>query len=232
MALALPRRTHMLRLSTSSLFWCSLFALSACVNQLGEDLDNELEEDIDQEEAALSRAQRRARATLIRDVARRNGLRSGFLLAGIADAETQLAHCWSELRWACQGPHSADCNGPVVAGAGDGPCHLREGGLGMFQFDAGDHDDTLRREGRRILSLEGNIEAAIDFVIDMVIRSPYISGVSTRAQAIEWMNGVRIDNDRFRPWIQTVTHLYNGCAPEYSSYRQRYARYRDYTVQI
>src|SRR5688572_22814256 len=68
----------------------------------------------------LTAAQRRARAAQIRDAAFANGMTEGYLLAGIADSETSMSHCWSELTWACMGPHSADCGGPVVAGAGDG----------------------------------------------------------------------------------------------------------------
>src|SRR5690606_1770722 len=93
-------------------------------------------------------------------------------------------------------------------------------------------DDTLRREGTRILSIAGNTQAAVDFVANMVVRSAYISGVDTRAQAIAWMNGVRIGNGRWDPWIRTVTHYYNGCAPSYSCWSQRYAHYRDHTRNV
>jgi|GEM_PF-653590 len=180
----------------------------------------------------LSAAQRRTRAAQIRDAATANGISQGWLLAGIADAETQMSQCWGELTWACQGPYSSDCGGPVVAGAGDGPCSIRQGGLGMFQFDAGNFDQTLAREGTRILSVAGNVAAAVDFVVAMVIRSAHISGVSTRAEAIAWINGVRIGNSRWSAWITTVTHYYNGCAPGYSCYSSRYARYRDHTSGI
>lgn len=44
--------------------------------------------------SSLTSAQRRVRAAQIRDAAAREGLtRAGWLLAGIADAETQLSHC-------------------------------------------------------------------------------------------------------------------------------------------
>ncbi len=184
-------------------------------------------------EAQLSAAERRTRAGQIRDAAAANGITQGWLLAGIADAETGMSHCWSELTWACQGPSSPDCGGgPVVAGAGDGPCSLRQGGLGMFQFDAGTFEDTLRREGERILTIAGNVAAAVDFTVSMVIRSAYVPGVDTREQAIAWMNGVRIGNSRWDPWIRTVTHYYNGCAPSYSCWSSRYAHYRDNTVGV
>jgi hypothetical protein len=184
-------------------------------------------------ESSLTAAQRRTRAGQIRDAAAANGMTEGWLLAGIADAETGMSHCWSELTWACMGPASADCGGgPVVAGAGDGPCADRQGGLGMFQFDAGTYDDTLRREGSRVLSIAGNVAAAVDFTVNMVIRSAYIAGVDNREQAIAWMNGVRVGNERWDPWVRTVTHYYNGCAPSYSCFASRYARYRDFTVNV
>ena len=120
----------------------------------------------------------------IRDAACGAGMTQGWMLAGIADAETRMSHCWSELTWACQGPNSSDCGGgPTVAGAGDGPCSLRQGGIGMFQFDAGTFDDTLRREGDRILSIAGNTQAAVDFVAAMVQRSAYTPSLPTRESA-------------------------------------------------
>jgi MYXO-CTERM domain-containing protein len=178
-------------------------------------------------EAELTAAERRVRLTQIRDAAAAAGLTNGVLLAGIAQSETGLAHCWSEATWACQGPASADCGGgPVIAGAGDGPCADMQGGLGMFQFDAGTYDMTLAREGTRILSIAGNVEAAIDFTTSMVIRSVYVDGVDTREQAIAWMNGVVVGGDRHMQWIQTVTHYYNGCVPgRCSVYDSRYASY-------
>jgi hypothetical protein len=78
----------------------------------------------------------------------------------------------------------------------------------------------------------GNTAAAVDFVVAMVIRSAHISGVDTRDQAIAWMNDVRIGNDHWDPWITTVTHYYNGCAPGASCYSARYASYRDHTANV
>jgi hypothetical protein len=183
--------------------------------------------------SSLTAAERRVRAGQIRDAAAANGITQGYLLAGIADAETNMSHCWSELTWACMGPSSPDCGGgPVVAGAGDGPCSLREGGLGMFQFDAGTFEDTLAREGDRVLYIDGNVAAAVDFVVNMVIRSTYVPGVSTRDEAIAWINTVRVGNAQWDPWIRTVTHYYNGCAPSYSCWTSRYAHYRDNTSGV
>src|SRR6187431_525417 len=70
---------------------------------------------------ALTTAQRKARAEIIRDTAAAAGMTNAALLAGIGEVETNFAHCWSEATWACQGPASASCGGgPVIAGASDG----------------------------------------------------------------------------------------------------------------
>ena len=205
----------------------STLALAVFLSGCAADLEGDLSAASTQT-SNLTLAQRRTRAGQIRDVAAQAGLpRAGWLLAGLADAETQMSHCWSELTWACQGPYSADCRGPVVAGAGDGPCRAQQGGLGMFQFDGGDFDATLRRDGARVLSLAGNTEAAVEFTLRIVRDSAYVPGVATLDEAAAWMNGVTPDNDRFDLWVRTVTHYYNGCLPGYSCFAQRYRDYRD-----
>src|ERR1044071_4805380 len=80
-------------------------------------------------EQQLSGAARQPRSAAIRDVAASRGLTNGVLLAGIAQVETGLSHCWSEATWACKGPTSSFCGGPVIAGASDGPCSSQQGGL-------------------------------------------------------------------------------------------------------
>lgn len=183
-------------------------------------------------------AARRARAAQIRDACFAEGITQGWLLAGVASAETILSHCASEYSGLkCYGPNSPDCGGgPVLAGYWDGPCGDEQGGLGMFQFDAGTYSQTLAREGDRILSVAGNVQAAIDFVISrMIFRSGNngvpTTGITNRAQAIEWMNGVRIDNGRMAQWAEFITKYYNGCV-SCSDYSNRYARYRDHAIDI
>ncbi len=183
---------------------------------------------------ALTPAERLARAEVIRDVAAARGLVNGVLLAGVADAETGMAHCWSEATWACQGPNSPSCgDGPVIAGAGDGPCADQQGGLGMFQFDGGTYAETLARDGEEILLLEGNIDHAVDFVIGIVLTSVYIEA-TTHQEALEWMNQVPMDpaSPLFDAWISTVTRYYNGCQPQWSCWSQRYGAYRDLTLGL
>ena len=210
------------------LLLCLLLSLSACGEGMLETGGEGTPEESDVLLSELSASQRRARVELIKRSAAERGLSNAVLLAGIAQGETQLAHCWSELRWACKGPASASCGGgPVVAGSGDGPCWKQQGGLGYFQFDGGTFDQTLKRDGRGILTVEGNTHKAVEFVINMVKRSDYIPGVSTDAQALSWLNGVRVDGKDWTSWIKTVTHYYNGCKPSYSCYTQRFGHYRD-----
>lgn len=180
----------------------------------------------------LTAEERAARCTAIRDVAADNGISAGYLLAGIASAETALSHCHEELSWACQGPSSPDCGGPVVAGAGDGACSLQQGGLGMFQFDGGTFDDTIARDGDGVLLLSGNITRAVDFVVNMVMGSQYVDA-STPEEAKAWMNSVEVDGEGWDAWVKTVTHYYNGCTPTGCSvYQQRYQHYFDHGVDI
>jgi hypothetical protein len=209
----------------SLLAFVTLLVLGGCLGEASPD-------EVMSAESNLTSAQRRVRAGEIRDAASSHGMTQGYLLAGIADAETSMSQCWSELTWACQGPYSSECGGPVVAGAGDGPCSLQQGGLGMFQFDSGTYSQTLASHGTGILTVAGNTAAAVDFVVNMVINSIHISNVSTRDQAIAWMNDVRINNGQWDAWITTVTHYYNGCPPGASCFSQRYASYANHTIDV
>jgi hypothetical protein len=219
-------------ISTGSrwLAWLALAApLLALAPACGSD-ESDAHESLRAVEAELNQAERMARYAQIRDAASTRGIdRTAYLLAGIAYAETGLAHCWSEATWACQGPNSADCgNGPVIAGAGDGPCSAQQGGLGMFQFDAGTYSQTLDAYGVHVLTVAGNVSQAIDYVVNMVRISAYTTNAETDAKALQWLNDFDIHNATLRDqWIKTVTHYYNGCKPEYSCWNQRYGHYND-----
>jgi hypothetical protein len=196
------------------------FFLVGCIDQDEPELgDTSLE---------LSSTAERVRVAAIRDVAAGEGMTNGPLLAGIAQSETNLAHCWSEATWACKGPSSPSCGGgPVIAGASDGACSLRRGGLGMFQFDAGTHSDTLRRDGEEILLLEGNISHAVGFVADLIDQE--VSGVTGRSQAIAWMNSIpmRAGDAKLEKWAAVMACRYNGCCSTSSTCTTRRRKYRD-----
>ena len=182
---------------------------------------------------ALDAETRLARVTAIRDVSAGMGVLNGPLLAGIAQSETGMAHCWSEATWACQGPGSPSCEGgPVIAGSGDGPCADRQGGLGMFQFDAGTYDDTLARDGEEILLLEGNIAKGVDFVLTRVTEE--IPGAGEWQAAIEWMNAIPMEAGAplMEAWASMIVCRYNGCCSDASVCLERRAAYRDNALDV
>ena len=172
-----------------------------------------------------------ARYTLIRDTAAQMGMYNASLLAGIAISETNLAHCQSEATYACQGPASSSCNGgPVIAGAADGPCTDMQGGLGMFQFDAGTYTDTVNTYGAQILTIEGNSAQAVSFVVDKVILD--VNGVNDWLGATTWMNGVPLDAGMpvMEQWAALLACRYNGCCTNSATCMTRAANYRDNAI--
>lgn len=178
---------------------------------------------------SLASVNKQPRYIAIKNAAAARGLRNGYLLAGIANDETGLAQCWSEATWACQGPSSPDCGGgPVIAGSADGPCSQQQGGLGMFQFDAGTYGDTLQRYGNGILTVDGQIASAIDYAVWMVKVSAYTTNAETDAKARAWLDNYDPNNATLRDqWISTVVRYYNGCQPSWSCWGPRYNTYSD-----
>jgi hypothetical protein len=171
------------------------------------------------------------RYTLIRDSAAEMGMYNGALLAGIAISETNLAHCQSEATYACQGPASPSCNGgPIIAGAADGPCSLQQGGLGMFQFDAGTYDQTVAAYGPSILTVEGNTAQAVSFVVDKVELD--IPNIDDWLGATGWMNGVPLDASDavMNQWAKLLACRYNGCCTASATCISRGNGYRDNAI--
>src|SRR4051812_18339508 len=152
------------------------------------------------------------RYTLIRDSAFQMGVYNASLLAGIAISETGLAHCQSEATYACQGPASSSCGGgPIIAGSADGPCSQMQGGLGMFQFDAGTYAQTVSAYGPDILTIEGNSAQAVNFVVNKVIQD--IPNTNDWLGAMTWMNGVPLvaGEPVMEQWAGLLACRYNGC---------------------
>jgi hypothetical protein len=182
-------------------------------------------------EVSLTAAQRRARSELIRDTAAVSGMTNAALLAGIGEVETNFAHCWSEATWACQGPASASCGGgPVIAGAADGPCSDEQGGLGMFQFDSGTFTQTIATYGPDIVTIQGNVDAVIPFLVTRAIQS--VDGVNNEAEALAWMNSITIQNGdpQYEAWLYFVAWRYNGCmgcTTQINKYRNGTNKLRD-----
>ncbi|HVH44272.1 MAG TPA: hypothetical protein VM925_18095 [Labilithrix sp.] len=217
-----------------SLLSVALLSLTAvvsasCTQEQGE------EPEVERATSELNTAERASKYGMIRDSARAHGIGgTAYLLAAIAFSETGLAHCWSEATWACQGPRSADCGGgPVIAGAGDGPCNIQQGGLGMFQFDAGTFTDTLNRYGNEVLLVDGQVRHVIDYVVNMVRISDYTWDAETDSKALAWINRFDVNNGALRDqWIKTVVRYYNGCLPSWSCWGPRYNHYNQGLDQV
>jgi hypothetical protein len=180
----------------------------------------------------LSTAVRHERYRLIRDAAAEMGLYNAALLAGVAISETNLAHCQSEATYACKGPASPSCNGePIIAGAADGPCADMQGGLGMFQFDAGTYAQTLATYGDSILTIEGNTAQAVNFVVVRAQQS--IAAVDDWLGAVAWMNDVPMQAGlpKMEEWAVFIVCRYNGCCSTSSTCTSRRNGYRDNAIK-
>ena len=182
---------------------------------------------------SLSAAVKRERATLIRDAAAEMGLHNAALLGGIATSETNLAHCWEEAQFACMGPASPSCGGgPVIAGSADGPCSDEQGGLGMFQFDAGTYAQTLTLYTPSIVTVEGNTAQAVAFVVDKVKLD--IAGIDDWLSAVAWLDSIPLVAGD--PLTEEYSHLiacrYNGCCSGSSLCESRADGYRDNAIAI
>lgn len=177
---------------------------------------------------------RRERAALIRDSAASVGVSNGVLFVGIGQSETGLSHCDSEVGYGCPGPASPSCGGePILAGGADGPCSAEQGGLGMFQFDAGTYADTLATYGEDVLTIEGNARFAVEYMIARILISEYVDGVETREDAIAWINAVEPGGNQWDAWLTSVTHYYNGCTPSGCGvFDQRYESYGSATLMV
>jgi len=172
------------------------------------------------------------RLALIRDTAAQMGMHNAALLGGIAMSETNLAHCWSEATYACMGPDSPSCGGPIIAGAADGPCSAMQGGLGMFQFDAGTYAQTLAMYGDQILTVEGNTAQAVSFVVDKTKLD--IPGIGDWLAAVAWMDTVPMQagDPTMEQWAQLLACRYNGCCTTSATCTSRANGYRDNAISL
>ncbi len=209
--------------------WMAMVALVAgCVEApeprdgFGEVADTDGHDDAEQEPAptlpALSSATVKARCDTIKATAAARGITNPLIIAGIANHETHLVQCLSEWPIHCAGPHSDDCGGPVLAGSGDGPCGHQQGGLGMFQFDAGTYPQTLAQYGNGILGVAGNVDGGIDVILHKLRVCQHTSAlVGSDQAAIDFINRARPGTDEYETYMSTMASCYNGCQPHYTS---------------
>lgn len=208
------------------LFVVGMIALAACAAR------DEVDESI-VEQAALTQQQRHDRLALIRDSAREVGVFNAALIGGIAISETGLAHCYGEIAAGCPGPASPSCEGgPVIAGGADGPCADMQGGLGMFQFDAGTYAQTLATYGESILTVEGNTAQVVAFLVERMRQS--IDGISDWMSAVEYINAIPLEagNPVTDGWGAFLACRYNGCCSQSASCIGRGERYRDNGIDL
>ena len=85
------------------------------VLQTGCSAGFEEDEHVGRLESNLTAAQRRVRAGLIRDASDEVGVYNGLLLAGVANNETGMSQCWSELTWASSSKAGSACSSSTAA---------------------------------------------------------------------------------------------------------------------
>jgi len=185
------------------------------------------------EQEAVTPEVKRERAALIRDSAAEMGVHNAALLGGIATSETGFAHCWSEATFACMGPASSSCGGePIIAGSADGPCANEQGGLGMFQFDAGTYAQTVATYTDAVLTVEGNTAQAVAFVVDKAMLD--VAGVTDWRSAVAWINSVPLvaGDPVTEEWADLIACRYNGCCSGSATCTTRGDKYRDNAIDL
>ncbi len=185
--------------------------------------------------AGLTFDERRAVASVIRDVALAKGITNAAVLAGVAQQETNLVHCFADAPFHCAGPSSFSCGDAVLAGSGDGPCNIRQGGLGMYQLDSGTHAQTIAQHGERVLELDGNIDIGIDFILHKVEICQNTPVFGARDDVIAWVNGAVPGTSDFDEFHRAMASCYNGCSVAVCGralHDQRFTQYRDSTWRM
>lgn len=149
------------------------------------------------------------RVAIIREEAERHGIRNALAIVGLASQlGGGLEHCWSEAKWNCQGPASADCGGgPVIAQAQGDVCP-DDAELGLFALSA---SSTLEGD-RDVLSFRGNVAAGIERILDLLWRDrEHTPTWNERDEMIQWLDRVIPGSDEYETWLDAMTALYRPC---------------------
>lgn len=183
-------------------------------------------EDPSSESAATTAPSRESILADVREGALARGIKSGWLLAGIAKVETELAHCRPRNLY-CAGPKSPDCGGgPVLAGGSDGTC--AQGGIGLFQLDSGTQSQTVssyKRRGIDILSVKGNVRGGIETLLEKMELDTCLADIADDAQAVEWLNSIELGSARYDEFTGMLAHCYNGWRPGQPGWKKQKAKY-------
>lgn len=147
--------------------------------------------------------------------AKLRGLTNPLLFAGIAQRETNMAHCVADYytqkcMQSADIPASLSCRGgSVVIGNADATCD--DGGMGLFQLDAGKQADTIAKYGADVVELEGNIDHGIQHVLDDVVACKLGTDDATAAT---WLNAATHGTPEYDRFFTCVARQYNGCKSE------------------
>lgn len=214
---------------------CSALAFAlltaACASEVGDD-----DVGVDDAEVKSCRPPRierkvdfekkRALLTAVQRAAADDGVpNAALLIAGIGAHETGLAMCYSEARHHCAGPHSSDCGGPILAGSADGPCSSKQGGLGIFQFDAGNHTQTIAKYGKDILSVAGQLRAGTAVILEKLRLCPMGPRTETPEATKAWLARVKVDTPDYETFLDAMARCYNGAGERSCRFSQVRASY-------
>jgi hypothetical protein len=175
---------------------------------------------------ALTNAQKKPVCDHIKTVSAGHGITNPLVFAGVPNHESGLVQCWKDATWACQGPHSSYCGGPVIAGSGDGPCSQKQGGLGMYQLDAGTYSQTLASYGSDVVELDGQIDEGINTIVQKVWHCPNTPHFDTEAEVVAWINAAKPGTAKYETFLTAMAYCYNGCKPGWSCHEPMRANYR------
>jgi hypothetical protein len=116
----------------------------------------------------------------------------------------------------------------VVIGNADASCD--DGGMGLFQLDAGKQADTIAKYGAGVVELDGNIDDGLAHLLDDVAAC----GLATdAASAVTWMNGALHGTADYDTWFTCVARQYNGCRSERGcDEAKRAGQYKDATESV
>ncbi len=211
-------------------------------------VDEEISSDANDPLWALSHQQKIDRANAIKSVhATDSVINNPVLFAGIAQAETGMAHCYHEYSGVkCQGYYSSSAcgGGPILAGGYDGSCS--QGGLGMFQFDNGTQWQTRnfwlytgmwptnQPRHHDVADLYGNIRASIDFILWKAWYSNYTPYFSNRQAMYDWINSIRpiAGDPDFEHWLGFLAYNYNGQSLYSQGWYNTKTKYRNATISL
>jgi hypothetical protein len=190
------------------------------------DSQDSSDEEVSSFDDALTNTQKRAVSDHIKKVAAKSGVTNPVLFAGVPNHESGLVQCWKDATWACQGPHSNYCGGPVIAGSGDGPCSQKQGGLGMYQLDSGTYSQTLASYGSDVVEIDPQIDAGVDIIISKVWHCPNTPHFDNQKEVVTWLNAAKPGTAKYETFLTAMAWCYNGSPPGSSRHETMRANYR------